>query len=102
NVGLKLLAVGQQAGQGFGFLIARQNVFREIENVRELVRLAAILRRAGLVLGTQQIIPAGMGEALADVFEDVAIGRADADGFSPQPQTRAILDPRELPWKKIL
>ena len=49
----------------------------------------------------EEVIALFVEEALADVFEDVAIRRADADGFFPQAQARAVGDPRELPREKI-
>ena len=53
----------------------------EIEEVGEFVATAHVFERAGIVFGDEKVVAICEAKAFANVFEAIAEGPADADGF---------------------
>ena len=69
-----------------------------------------VLESAGIVFGDEEIIAVGATQAFAHVFEGVAVGPADADGFFGESKDRFLLgvevifteDPGDLMGHEVL
>jgi hypothetical protein len=75
------LAVAIEARDAHVFLAVGDDGAGEIEELGEAVSQADVFNGAGIIFGDEKVITAGKVEAFADIFEGVAIGPADADGF---------------------
>ena len=53
----------------------------EAEHVGEVVNVVHVFEGAGIVFGDEEVIAFGEAQAFADIFEAVAEGPADANGF---------------------
>ena len=63
------------------FFTARDDGFGEIEDFDVGPTLVHVFEGAGIIFGDEEVIAFFEPEAFADVFEGVAKGPADADGF---------------------
>jgi len=63
------------------FLAVRDDGAGEIEEFGETIGKADVFDGAGIIFGDEKIIASRKMEAFADVFESVAVGPADTDGF---------------------
>ena len=63
------------------FLAVAGDGMGEIKDLGKGVTLADVFERAGIILGREKVIAVSEAEALADIFEGVGMGPADADGF---------------------
>jgi hypothetical protein len=80
----------------------------EVVDASELVSDTHVFERAGIVFRCEQVVATSKPESLANVFECVSVGPADADGFFGEGEDLFFLfvelvfgaNPRDLVWEE--
>ncbi len=84
-------ALGIEAGDFQVILAMRDDGAGEVEETSEIVSQEHVFQGARIILGGEEIIAVREAQAFADVFESVAVGPADADGFFGEGKGRPFL-----------